>query len=124
MLGQVWTVITPVRDVRIEGAVRSVERRVSAFLARCGGLEQTGQCGLAFGTQPGVYAYRLAEAVRAVAAGDALRAPDITERPIAEFTRIRTPLAPANARAADLTQPRRSVAHRDQPSSPRSTYHP
>ena len=72
----------PVADVQIEGPVRAVERavarflpepadgrqvpqgirgrlqrRMAAFLARYGDLEQTEQGGLAFGTRPGPYGY-------------------------------------------------------------------
>lgn len=72
----------PVADVQIEGRVRTVERavarflpepadgrqapqgirgrlqrRMAAFLARYGDLEQTEQGGLAFGTRPGPYGY-------------------------------------------------------------------
>lgn len=49
-------------------------------------------------------AHQLAEAVRIVAAGDALLAPNITKRLITEFTRIHTPQAPAKERAANLTE--------------------
>lgn len=48
---------------------------------------------------------QLAEAVRVVAAGDALLAPGITRRLIAEFSRLGTaPRAPLKARVGDLTE--------------------
>ncbi|MGV9892730.1 response regulator [Streptomyces sp. NPDC003395] len=48
---------------------------------------------------------QLAEAVRVVAAGDALLAPGITRRLIAEFTRLDgTPRAPLKERVGDLTE--------------------
>ncbi|MER5384029.1 response regulator transcription factor [Streptomyces sp. NPDC002688] len=48
---------------------------------------------------------QLAEAVRVVAAGDALLAPGITRRLIAEFSRLdSTPRAPLKQRIADLTE--------------------
>ncbi|HSX99452.1 MAG TPA: response regulator transcription factor [Streptomyces sp.] len=48
---------------------------------------------------------QLAEAVRVVAAGDALLAPGITRRLIAEFSRLgTTPRAPLKARVGDLTE--------------------
>ncbi|MEU3843216.1 response regulator transcription factor [Streptomyces sp. NPDC028635] len=48
---------------------------------------------------------QLAEAVRVVAAGDALLAPGITKRLITEFTRLDgTPRAPLKERIADLTE--------------------
>ncbi|MFI6644324.1 response regulator [Streptomyces sp. NPDC050504] len=48
---------------------------------------------------------QLAEAVRVVAAGDALLAPNITKRLIAEFSRLDTaPRAPAGERAKGLTE--------------------
>ena len=48
---------------------------------------------------------QLAEAVRVVAAGDALLAPGITRRLIAEFSRLdERPRAPLRARVGDLTE--------------------
>ncbi|MDX3132160.1 response regulator transcription factor [Streptomyces europaeiscabiei] len=48
---------------------------------------------------------QLAEAVRVVAAGDALLAPGITRRLIAEFSRLgTTPRGPFKARVGDLTE--------------------
>jgi DNA-binding NarL/FixJ family response regulator len=48
---------------------------------------------------------QLAEAVRVVAAGDALLAPGITRRLIAEFSRLNgTPRAPLMARVGELTE--------------------
>jgi DNA-binding NarL/FixJ family response regulator len=48
---------------------------------------------------------QLAEAVRVVAAGDALLAPGITRRLIAEFSRLRSaPRAPLKERVGDLTE--------------------
>jgi DNA-binding NarL/FixJ family response regulator len=48
---------------------------------------------------------QLAEAVRVIAAGDALLAPGITRRLIAEFSRLgTTPRAPLKARVGDLTE--------------------
>ncbi|MET8102531.1 response regulator transcription factor [Streptomyces sp. NPDC005236] len=48
---------------------------------------------------------QLAEAVRVVAAGDALLAPGITRRLIAEFSRLgTTPRAPLKQRVGDLTE--------------------
>jgi DNA-binding NarL/FixJ family response regulator len=48
---------------------------------------------------------QLAEAVRVVAAGDALLAPGITRRLIAEFSRLgSTPRAPLKQRVGDLTE--------------------
>ncbi|MFJ7969146.1 response regulator [Streptomyces sp. NPDC096324] len=48
---------------------------------------------------------QLAEAVRVVAAGDALLAPGITRRLIAEFSRLgATPRAPLKQRVGDLTE--------------------
>ncbi|UXY36910.1 response regulator [Streptomyces albidocamelliae] len=48
---------------------------------------------------------QLAEAVRVVAAGDALLAPGITRRLIAEFSRLNgTPRAPLKQRVGDLTE--------------------
>jgi DNA-binding NarL/FixJ family response regulator len=50
-------------------------------------------------------AEQLAEAVRVVAAGDALLAPGITRRLIAEFSRLDgAPRAPLKERVADLTE--------------------
>ncbi|MGW3913028.1 response regulator [Streptomyces sp. NPDC005070] len=50
-------------------------------------------------------AEQLAEAVRVVAAGDALLAPGITRRLIAEFSRLgTTPRAPLKQRVGDLTE--------------------
>jgi len=48
---------------------------------------------------------QLAEAVRVVAAGDALLAPGITRKLIAEFSRLNgTPRSPLKARVGDLTE--------------------
>ncbi|MEU8249253.1 response regulator transcription factor [Nonomuraea sp. NPDC048916] len=49
-------------------------------------------------------AAQLAEAVRVVAAGDALIAPAVTKRLIHEFARLGAPRAPAARRLADLTE--------------------
>lgn len=50
-------------------------------------------------------AAELAHAVRVVASGDALLAPNITKRLITEFSRVtRTPRAPLKARVGDLTE--------------------
>jgi DNA-binding NarL/FixJ family response regulator len=49
-------------------------------------------------------AQQLAEAVRVVAAGDALLAPSVTRRLIAEFSRLGAPRAPRRERLADLTE--------------------
>ncbi|MFC8227994.1 response regulator [Streptomyces sp. NPDC057287] len=50
-------------------------------------------------------AAELAQAVRVVAAGDALLAPNITKRLIAEFSRVSAgPRAPSRERVADLTE--------------------
>jgi len=49
-------------------------------------------------------AQQLAEAVRVVAAGDALLAPSVTRRLIAEFARLGTPRAPRRERLGDLTE--------------------
>lgn len=50
-------------------------------------------------------AAELAQAVRVVAAGDALLAPNITKRLIAEFSRVSTaPRAPSRDRVGDLTE--------------------
>ncbi|WP_406388757.1 response regulator [Streptomyces sp. NBC_00887] len=50
-------------------------------------------------------AAELARAVRVVAAGDALLAPNITKRLIAEFSRVSTaPRAPSRDRVGDLTE--------------------
>jgi DNA-binding NarL/FixJ family response regulator len=46
----------------------------------------------------------LANAVRVVAAGDALLAPGVTRRLIAEFARMGAPRGPSRKRLADLTQ--------------------
>jgi DNA-binding NarL/FixJ family response regulator len=46
----------------------------------------------------------LAEAVRVVAAGDALLAPSVTRRLIAEFARFGAPKAPSQTRIAQLTE--------------------
>lgn len=46
----------------------------------------------------------LADAVRVVAAGDALLAPSITKRLIAEFSRLGAPRAPSRRRLAELTE--------------------
>ncbi len=47
---------------------------------------------------------QLAEAVRVVAAGEALLSPNITKRLITEFSRLGAPRAPSRARIADLTE--------------------
>ncbi|MEW2412539.1 response regulator transcription factor [Streptomyces sp. NPDC046866] len=47
---------------------------------------------------------QLAEAVRVVAAGEALLSPNITKRLITEFSRLGAPRAPSKARIADLTE--------------------
>jgi DNA-binding NarL/FixJ family response regulator len=49
-------------------------------------------------------AAELADAVRIVAAGDALLSPSITRRLIAEFSRLGGPRAPSRKRLADLTE--------------------
>ncbi|GAA5070191.1 DNA-binding NarL/FixJ family response regulator [Thermocatellispora tengchongensis] len=49
-------------------------------------------------------AQQLAEAVRVVAAGDALLAPQVTRRLIAEFARLGGPRAPSVRRLAELTE--------------------
>lgn len=49
-------------------------------------------------------ATQLAEAVRVVAAGDALLSPSITRRLIAEFSRLGGPRAPSRIRLAALTE--------------------
>ncbi|MFB4301995.1 response regulator [Actinomadura sp. NTSP31] len=49
-------------------------------------------------------AAELADAVRIVAAGDALLAPSITRRLIAEFSRLGGPRAPSRKRLEDLTE--------------------
>jgi DNA-binding NarL/FixJ family response regulator len=49
-------------------------------------------------------AQQLAEAVRVVAAGDALLAPSVTRRLIAEFARLGAPRAPRRERLGDLTE--------------------
>jgi DNA-binding NarL/FixJ family response regulator len=49
-------------------------------------------------------ARELAEAVRVVAAGDALLAPAVTKRLIQEFARLGTPRAPSRERLEDLTE--------------------
>jgi DNA-binding NarL/FixJ family response regulator len=49
-------------------------------------------------------AQQLADGVRIVAAGDALLAPAITKRLIAEFSRLGSPRPPAQDRVADLTE--------------------
>ncbi|RBQ19250.1 DNA-binding response regulator [Spongiactinospora rosea] len=49
-------------------------------------------------------AQQLADAVRVVAAGEALLAPTVTRRLIAEFARLGGPRAPAVRRLADLTE--------------------
>ncbi|MGY0485602.1 response regulator [Streptomyces sp. WG-D5] len=51
-------------------------------------------------------AERLFEAVRVVAAGEALLAPTVTRRLIAEFTRLRPRALPEQARAVDALTPR------------------
>ncbi|MFB6520330.1 response regulator [Streptomyces sp. NPDC056401] len=47
---------------------------------------------------------QLAEAVRVIAAGDALLAPNITKRLITEFSRLGAPRAPSKARIDELTE--------------------
>ncbi|MGW5851084.1 response regulator [Streptomyces sp. NPDC055254] len=47
---------------------------------------------------------QLAEAVRVVAAGDALLSPNITKRLITEFSRMGAPRAPSRARIEELTE--------------------
>ncbi|MEV4193531.1 response regulator transcription factor [Streptomyces toxytricini] len=47
---------------------------------------------------------QLAEAVRVVAAGEALLSPNITKRLITEFSRLGAPRAPSKARIAELTE--------------------
>ncbi|MEU3311185.1 response regulator [Streptomyces sp. NPDC048387] len=47
---------------------------------------------------------QLAEAVRVVAAGEALLSPNITKRLITEFSRLGAPRAPSRARLKDLTE--------------------
>ncbi|MET9958786.1 response regulator transcription factor [Streptomyces sp. NPDC006326] len=47
---------------------------------------------------------QLAEAVRVVAAGEALLSPNITKRLITEFSRMGAPRAPSKARIAELTE--------------------
>ncbi|MEV6571938.1 response regulator transcription factor [Streptomyces sp. NPDC051577] len=47
---------------------------------------------------------QLAEAVRVVAAGEALLSPNITKRLITEFSRMGAPRAPSRARIAELTE--------------------
>jgi DNA-binding NarL/FixJ family response regulator len=49
-------------------------------------------------------ARQLAEAVRVVAAGEALLAPAVTKRLIAEFSRLGTPRGPRRQRLAELTE--------------------
>ncbi|SEG14284.1 DNA-binding response regulator, NarL/FixJ family, contains REC and HTH domains [Thermomonospora echinospora] len=49
-------------------------------------------------------ATELAEAVRVVAAGDALLSPSVTRRLIAEFARLGAPRSPRRERLADLTE--------------------
>ncbi|KIF07569.1 LuxR family transcriptional regulator [Streptomyces sp. RSD-27] len=49
-------------------------------------------------------AEQLAEAVRVVAAGEALLSPNITKRLITEFSRLGAPRAPSRARIQDLTE--------------------
>ncbi|MFI6516089.1 response regulator [Spirillospora sp. NPDC050679] len=49
-------------------------------------------------------AHELAEAVRVVAAGDALLSPSITKRLIAEFSRLGAPRAPSRERLGALTE--------------------
>ncbi|MFJ4712991.1 response regulator [Streptomyces sp. NPDC088785] len=51
-------------------------------------------------------AERLFEAVRVVAAGEALLAPTVTRRLISEFTRLRPRAVPERARAVDALTPR------------------
>ncbi|WP_083999283.1 response regulator [Actinomadura kijaniata] len=46
----------------------------------------------------------LADAVRVVAAGDALLSPSITKRLISEFSRLGAPRSPSRARLAELTE--------------------
>ncbi|WP_327254130.1 response regulator transcription factor [Streptomyces sp. NBC_01244] len=47
---------------------------------------------------------QLAEAVRVIAAGEALLAPNITKRLITEFSRLGAPRAPSKARIDELTE--------------------
>ncbi|MGW1775625.1 response regulator [Streptomyces sp. NPDC002104] len=47
---------------------------------------------------------QLAEAVRVIAAGEALLAPNITKRLITEFSRLGAPRAPSKARLDELTE--------------------
>ncbi|MFI5763731.1 response regulator [Streptomyces sp. NPDC051563] len=47
---------------------------------------------------------QLAEAVRVIAAGEALLAPNITKRLITEFSRLGAPRAPSKARIEELTE--------------------
>ncbi|MFE2284614.1 response regulator [Streptomyces sp. NPDC059443] len=47
---------------------------------------------------------QLAEAVRVIAAGDALLAPNITKRLITEFSRLGAPRGPSKARIEELTE--------------------
>ncbi|MET9854804.1 response regulator transcription factor [Streptomyces sp. NPDC006450] len=47
---------------------------------------------------------QLAEAVRVIAAGEALLAPNITKRLITEFSRLGAPRAPSRARIDELTE--------------------
>ncbi|MBX6765987.1 MAG: response regulator transcription factor [Actinomadura rubrobrunea] len=49
-------------------------------------------------------AAELAEAVRIIAAGDALLSPSVTRRLIAEFARLRAPRAPSRERLGELTE--------------------
>jgi DNA-binding NarL/FixJ family response regulator len=49
-------------------------------------------------------ARQLADAVRVVAAGEALLAPKVTKRLIAEFSRLGAPRAPSRDRLEDLTE--------------------
>jgi DNA-binding NarL/FixJ family response regulator len=49
-------------------------------------------------------AAELADAVRVVAAGDALLSPSVTRRLIAEFARLGAPRSPTRERLADLTE--------------------
>ncbi len=49
-------------------------------------------------------ARQLAEAVRVVAAGDALLSPSVTKRLIGEFSRLGRPTGPSRARIEDLTE--------------------
>ncbi|MFF4578175.1 response regulator [Streptomyces sp. NPDC001389] len=49
-------------------------------------------------------AEQLAEAVRVVAAGEALLSPNITKRLITEFSRLGAPRGPSRARIQDLTE--------------------